>query len=597
MGKFATNKNGNIDSGTEVLANNITFLQQTKSQTISNLFGDLFDEGILSGFELSANADGTFNVGVGIGYKKDVNSGLYNRIAILEETNYHNELFGDSTYPDGRGIHQKTNTGILGEYVDTPKSTGCLNIPISANETTYYIDLRFLNVCDNGNNGDGLGLINYSIAKNIVPSTDKRKRFYKWIDGYDIELVQNISEIQGICLGTVQKDTNNIITFTNDNKTKELLIKSKIIMDYFIDGSGITIIEEDDKKKLSINVDNITTEIENNKVRITKDALYSYNKFVVNSGNVDINNVANVISIESTGTVAINFGVGSQIPLVVSPAYNDRYTIYPNDTVEIINNAMIEIQNYYSETAQGKYIICVNNTDKDNNNAKLSNPKLEIMKDYYITIVQPNMQKGRIWLDMSKEPFKAKWCNGANWIEYHGVPLGTIDIDSNVIINTQSYPFGAYKSKLIEVNRLVLYNNVSSAQKAVEFEHDSNNYLHLIGSDGIAFNEYGYIDILPNKLNINFGDVTIQNNPIPRLPDYSAYTQLYGSDASRTITIQNDGWLFMRCSTTSAYCSINNAAIIDDNWNTNEQKVVVVPVKAGDSVSFRYTVLSFCPYR
>ena len=179
MGKFATNKNGNIDSGTEVLANNMTFLQQTKAESISNLFGDLFDEGILSGFELSANADGTFNIGIGIGYKKDVNSGMYNRIAILEETDYHNELFGDSTYPDGRGINQKTNTGILGEYVDTPKSTGCLNIPIPNATIIYYIDLRFLNVCDNGNNGDGLGLTNYSIAKNIVPSTDKRKRFYK----------------------------------------------------------------------------------------------------------------------------------------------------------------------------------------------------------------------------------------------------------------------------------------------------------------------------------------------------------------------------------------------------------------------------------
>ena len=599
MGRFATNKNGNIDSGTEVLANNMTFLQQTKEESISNLFGDLFDEGILSGFELTANVDGTFNVGIGIGYKKDVNSNLYNRIAILEETDYHNELFGDSTYPDGRGINQKTNTGIEDEYVDTPKSTGCLNIPIPVNEVTYYIDLRYLNVCDNGNNGDGLSLTNYSIAKNIVSSNDKRKRFYKWIDGYNIELVATQSEIQGICLGTVQKATNNTITFTETKRANELLIKSKIIMDYFTDGSGITIIEEGGKRKLAINVDDITTEIENNKIRVTKDGLYPYTKFTVNSGNTDSNNEPNILDTNGTD-IYFNFGAGT--PLVVSPAYNDKYTIYSNSAIEIIDDAGLAIQSYYGETADGTYTICINDTDKDNNNEKLDYFKLEIMKNIFISQSQPLSQKGNIWLDTSIEPFKAKWYNGSSWVEYHGVPLGEAEISNVTISSVSSYTFNKQIEYNLQTKSLYLYNyNTSATKKSIEC-HLSDNGLFSLNSTGISFSDPTYIGALSvydNLLDIvSFNDLLFHGNPIPRLPDYSALIQLYGQDSDpQTKTIPNDGWLLIRTMAANAYIGINSHIIIDDSWSVAVQEEVMLPIKAGDIINFRNTIVYFCPYR
>ena len=236
MGKFATSKNGNIASGTEVLANNMVFLQQTKEDAISNLFGDLFIEGILSGFEISTNANGTFNIDVGIAYKQNANTGLYNRIAILDTAIYHNEQFGDTTYPDGMGVYQKTATGVGDEYIDTPKSTGCLNIPIPTANTQYYIDLRYMLVCDNGNEGDGLNLINYSIAKDSSSTTIQRKRFYKWIDGYEIKLIATNSlsdTVQGICLGTISKDNNNEITIDLDSRTSKLILKNDLIPDLY----------------------------------------------------------------------------------------------------------------------------------------------------------------------------------------------------------------------------------------------------------------------------------------------------------------------------------------------------------------------------
>ena len=48
MEKFATNVAGNIESGTEVLSNNMVFLQDAKANSISNIYGDLFVEGILN---------------------------------------------------------------------------------------------------------------------------------------------------------------------------------------------------------------------------------------------------------------------------------------------------------------------------------------------------------------------------------------------------------------------------------------------------------------------------------------------------------------------------------------------------------------------
>lgn len=229
MGKFATSKNGNIASGTEVLANNMVFLQQTKEEAISNLFGDLFGTGILNlnneVLKLTANNGGayagSFNVQPGIAYIKDdsVTPSIYRRVEIsYEESGKTN----DPSLP-----LQQTDDG-TGTMIDTPKNPGSHTIFPTNDNNVYYVDLRYLSVCDNGNDGSGLGLTNYSIAKKANPSsTDEVKRFYKWIDGYDIKLVSSTTDIQGVCLGTVQRN-GDTVTITQNNRASNLLIKNKV---------------------------------------------------------------------------------------------------------------------------------------------------------------------------------------------------------------------------------------------------------------------------------------------------------------------------------------------------------------------------------
>lgn len=419
MERFATNKNGNIDSGTEVLSNNVTFMQQAKDLAISNLFGDLFVEGILNTgnentmFKITANGDGTFNVGMGIAYKQNfaIEPILYERIAITNSNEIYNAANAQQTTDDGTG-----------DLVVTPKSTGCKNIPIPIAGITYFVDLKYLTVCDNGNTGDGLNLKNYSIAKNeTIGSNTQRKRFYKWIDGYEIRLVQTIGEVQGVCLGTVTKDGNNQITITDDERTGHLLVDSKIFIEYFTSGQGIAIKTEGETTTLSVNVDDKTIEIEDNYVRVTRDGLFPFNKFAINSGPTTF------LTNPQGNMIALNVSAGLE-PLWLCPAYNDRYSITNEDAIVALD-VQVEIQSKFSGNA-GIYTICINNTDKENNNAKLQVPKLEIMGEVSGGKGTPPNIEYRVWLDTLKQPYKAKWFNGSDWLEYHGVPIGLVQVSA-----------------------------------------------------------------------------------------------------------------------------------------------------------------------
>lgn len=613
MERFATNKNGNIDSGTEVLANNMVYLQQAKANAISNLFGDLFVEGILNTgnvdtmFKLSANNDGTFNVSIGIAYKKDVTTGLFERIAILEPSIYHNEPYGDSTYPDGRGVNQKTFDGV-NSYVNTPKSTGCVQIPIPNPNVIYYVDLRYLNVCDNGNDGTGTGLTNYSIAKNeIIGSTNKRKRFYKWTNGYEIVLISNITYKQGIILGTVERSSSNVITITDTGRTDDLLINSNVFMNYFIEGSGITIIEEDGKKMLSVNVDNITTEIANNKVRVTKDGLYPYTKFTVNSGHTNNDNEPDVLLTDTVG-ITINFGVGTQIPLIVSPAYNDKYTILPTDTITNISSVRDYINTTYGET-EGTYTVCVNNTNKDTGDL-LENSILELMKKVYISKTAPSTIKGDIWIDISSEPFKAKWFNGGSWVDYHGVPLGETVVTSETI-TVSSFNFAKRIEDEINLKRCNLYNYNSTSEKA-EISLTDNNYIKINNIEGFSFDNEGEITIdrENNILDLtSFSAVNINGNPIIRMPNFAGQVGVishtsYSSPEGWTAT--NDGWVncFVGSSgnITQSTVKINNATIISMRGNAHDTETStytgLFPIKKGDYMEvLGYVQVYFYPNR
>ena len=542
MERFATNKNGNIDSGTEVLANNVVFMQQAKEDAISNLFGDLFVEGILNTgnedtmFKLTANTDGTFNISQGIAYKQNVavEPMIYERIAIIDDT----EIY-DATKP------QQTTDDGTGNLVITPKSTGCKNIPIENADITYYVDLRYLSVCDNkDSNGD---LINFSIAKNFdSTSTTQEKRFYKWIDGYQIVLVQSLQFVQGICLGTVSKNASNQVTIDYTSKTGPILIESSVFMDYFTSGSGITITEEEGRKQLAINVDNKTLEIEDNKVQITDDGLYSYTKFGVNSGFVDSDGSSNILT--TTG-IDIYLNSTANVPLTVSPAYNRQYTILPIlDNYDYIDDAGTLIFSYYGETADGIYTICINNTDKDNNNEKLDKPKLEIMKKVYVSSAEPPAIKGNIWLDISVEPFKAKWYSGYAWVEYHGVPLGRANITDTTVNSVSSNSFAKRKERTISTKGIEFYKSDEDIINSAYITLDSNGYLNISDAIGFAFNGSGSIRADDSKFNIQYNSVQINDNPIPRLPDYgSKVSNFVSSNPNNNDTdsanAPSDGWV------------------------------------------------------
>lgn len=475
MERFATNKNGNIDSGTEVLANNITFLQQAKELAISNLFGDLFVEGILNTgeastmFELTSNGDGTFSVSQGVAYKQNVavEPMIYERISIEDANEEYNPANPSQTTFDG-----------VDQNIPTPKSTGCKNITIPNDGVLYYVDLRYLCVCDNGNDGSGLGLNNYSIAKNqITTSTDQRKRFYKWVDGYEIVLVETTGDIQGICLGTVEKNGVDV-DITNDGRAKKLLIESRVIMDYFTSGKGIIVEtnQETNQTQLTINVDDITTEIDdNNKVRVTKDGLYPYTKFAINSGPITfVTAQGNMISLA--------IGTGLE-PLWVNPAYNDRYAITSNDAIVAIN-AQTEIQTKFSGAA-GFYTVCINNTDKDNENAPLNVPILEIMGNVSGGIDFSGITtKYSIFLDLKSAPYKAKWYDGSTWREYHGVPIGIIQVSVGGAIVSQGFrqfEFNRDYSQWGEVGKLMPYVGGTLPPKYVLC--DGSSYSPLLYND------------------------------------------------------------------------------------------------------------------
>ena len=608
MERFATNKNGNIDSRTEVLANNVTFMQQAKENAISNLFGDLFVEGILNTgnedtmFKLTANGDGTFNVGQGIAYKQNVavEPMIYERIAIIDDT----EIY-DATKP------QQTTDDGTGNLVITPKSTGCKNIPITNADTTYYVDLRYLSVCDNkDSNGD---LINFSIAKNFdSTSTTQEKRFYKWIEGYQIVLVPSLQFVQGICLGTVSKNASNQVTIDYTSKTGSILIESSVLMDYFTSGSGITITEEEGKKQLAINVDDKTIEIADNKVQISNNGLYPYTKFSVNSGFIDSNNNPNILGTDGTD-IALSFGIGNQAPITVNPAYNRQYTILPTDNYDFVDDAGVVIQNYYGETANGIYTICINDTDKDNDNIKLEKPKLEIMKKVYISETVPTALKGNIWVDTSVEPFRAKWYNGFEWLEYHGVPLGDATINGTTVNSVISYSFNVQLENKIKAHNISLYNFSDGATKeSISLYLTSNGRLR-ISSNGISFENNGtYIggfnslgtDSSDSVFNLQYNSVQISGQPIPRLPDYSTKTQVATSDSNTTHywDATADGWITASWISSAAsmsdasVLSINGTAVLDIRADANNGGYAILgpfPVKKGDRIGVRRYVTAY----
>lgn len=434
MDKFQTNAAGNIDSGTEVLANNLIFMQDGTEKLFTDFFGNTFTTGIINTddantmFPLTANADGTFNVGIGTAYVFDPTAELYKRIEInLDNMAEYNVANPTQTTNDGTGTN-----------VVTPKSTGCLNIPIASANVTYWIDLQYLQVCDNGNTGDGLGLKNYSIAKKIDPTENNKKRFYQWTDGYKIVLQSGGKQnVEGICLGTVMKDSSNNVTVSYTDKADNLLINPKMFLEYLTSGRGMVIETNQvtNKTTISVNVDDITSL-----------------PFSINDGpSISFLTVAgNVID--------LNVPISGK-SLILHPAYLERYSVNNATNIDGINIqvAIQEIEGV-GETVNGIYTLCINNTDKANGNTVLAKPKFEIMEYIYVSDTQPTSKGYRIWFNTSSQPYRTYWYNGNDWVDYYGVPVAYIKITNTTLGGVSIFDYNKDYTQWDKLGSLMPYS-------------------------------------------------------------------------------------------------------------------------------------------
>ena len=276
MKRFQTDISGIINSGVEVLTNNLETMQNGPEDEIMNRFTDAFTPGILSQssgtpFILTDTGLGNITVGSGVGYKTDSVSGKTERIAILTT---------DTTAYDATLPAQQTSDGI-GGYVDTPKSSGCVGLPITDDSITYYIGIKYLRICDSNT---PLSPTNYSLH----PVTNKRE-FYLWKDGYEIEIQTNSTLIEGLLLGNVNR-TGSVITvnmsgreycalkpqvnlLANTNIADGVITTPKLAnsavtgekVDTSVAGNGLS---KDFDNSLKVNVDNATIEINTDTLRV-----------------------------------------------------------------------------------------------------------------------------------------------------------------------------------------------------------------------------------------------------------------------------------------------------------------------------------------
>lgn len=540
MDKFQTNAAGNIDSGTEVLANNLVYMQNGTEKLFSDLFGRTFTTGIINTedentmFPLTANSDGTFNIGQGIGYIFDTSDDIYKKIEIATLGEYN---LANTT--------QTTNDG-TGNYILTPKSSGCQNIPIPNTDIEYEIWLEYLQICENGNTGNGQGLINYSIAKKISPSETDKKRFYQWADGYQVTLkpIADTTVIQGLCLGTVTKASNNTLTFKDTNRTTDLLIKSQIFLEYLTEGSGLTIGVDPitGKTKINVNVDNDSIIINAlNQLMVSNTGSYPYTRFAINSGYKDGNNNADILTTNGAG-ITLNFGIGTQIPLVVNPAYNNKYIIEPSAQINI-SSVRDEIFNYYQET-EGTYIICINNTNKDNNNEKLDTPKLELMKTVYAAKEQPTtITKGNIWLNLSVEPCLSMWYTGGEWLEYNGVPIGQVVVTSDGI-TVSSLQFNPKTQLKVELSRGNFYDKLVSVYPKgsfLKYKYTDVEYWNIISLVDNNIEEPNLANIYKEGFETAL-TVDVISDTTPSVSDYSEGALWFNPTNNTVSHIVSNAW-------------------------------------------------------
>lgn len=199
MKKFCTGTNGVVSDATLVRTDNLNWMQDSKEQAIKERLTDCFTAGILqqqSGvpFAMTDNGDGTISIGTGVGY-----STLGERILVAT---------ADTTTAYSASNPTATSSDGIGGTVVTPYSSGCSHVPITNDSIPYYIGIKYLFTCDNS-----LGTTNYSVH----PITLKRM-YYKWTDGYDIEIATNPALLTGLYIGSATR-TGTLITIDMSGKS------------------------------------------------------------------------------------------------------------------------------------------------------------------------------------------------------------------------------------------------------------------------------------------------------------------------------------------------------------------------------------------
>ncbi len=341
-----------IVDGQEVLTTNIEWMQDCVEDSIQNRFIDYFTEGVVpastgTAFAFTDNGDGTFSIGDGVAYDEDGN-----RIAILstDTTDY------DSTLPD------ETTPDNLDGDASTPKSTGCKNIPI-ADGSTKYIGIKYLLICDSNT---PTAPTNY-----IIHSKSNKRLFYKWDDGYEIEVKDNVYEIEGVILGIVSRIGSTIgINYGSrpscSLRGEVLLLTTDLIEDGAITaaklgtnsvtaaklassvaGDGLSL---DTDGSIKVNVDNSTLAINSDTLIIKSGGV---GEAQLNTAAVGNNKLSSAASYNSAVTRYLTLGIGHFVPRQSSPAWDigttyggivssdDTSTLYVQAGVNLPNGATV----------------------------------------------------------------------------------------------------------------------------------------------------------------------------------------------------------------------------------------------------------------
>lgn len=356
-----------IDNGVEVETNNLDTMQDGPDESIKSRWLDCFSQGIINQstgvpFLISDNGDGTISIGSGVGFDS---SGERIEILSTDVTTY------DASLP-----LEQTSDGI-GGYVDTPKSSGCKSIPIPDDSVTYAIGIKYLFMCDSNNPSSPT---NY----NYHPETGKRE-FYKWIDGYEIEITTNTALITGLVLGLVNR-TGSVISINMTGRTYAS-IKSVVntTASSVVDGSITTPklaskavtgdkiadavagdgLSKDIAGNLKVAVDATTIESSGGVLQV-KDASITGSKIAPSTINISNNNYTPMIVLldhtltSARSSIAIS-GLNSNtdfqylVDMVVQNGYNGSCTYYLryNSVSSIDYGWTLVAENYPAAPAQG----------------------------------------------------------------------------------------------------------------------------------------------------------------------------------------------------------------------------------------------------